>query len=225
MVIPRKRWLIRVENDIDEEEFDQFDEIPPFVTLMIKPRIQLANEAPYLRNDSVKYAQCVKIWPFVWRFDFHWILVWDMLNVWKYGHLCEKLTFTGYLCEICSMCENMAIWCLGSVSDVCAVSEALCSVSDRHYTESTNVFSFWWTLYWICQCVQFLMCVQFLKPCVQFLIDTILNLPMRSVSDGHYTKSANVFSFWWRKRETHTNKVCLSSEERETCTNMVCLTF
>jgi hypothetical protein len=32
------------------------------------------------------------------------------------------------LYEICSMCENMA------VSEVCAVSEVLCSVSDGHYT-------------------------------------------------------------------------------------------
>jgi hypothetical protein len=30
------------------------------------------------------------------------------------------------------MCENMA------VSEVCAVSEVLCSVSDGHYTESDN---------------------------------------------------------------------------------------
>jgi hypothetical protein len=28
----------------------------------------------------------------------------------KYDHLCEKLTFIGYLCEICSMCENMTIF-------------------------------------------------------------------------------------------------------------------
>jgi hypothetical protein len=35
----------------DEEEFDQFDEIPPFITSMIKPRIPSANEAPYLRNN------------------------------------------------------------------------------------------------------------------------------------------------------------------------------
>jgi hypothetical protein len=32
-----------------------------------------------------------------------------MLNVLKYDHLCENLTFNGYMCEICSMCENMAI--------------------------------------------------------------------------------------------------------------------
>jgi hypothetical protein len=59
--------------------------------------------------ESSKYAQCVKIWPLVWKFGFHLIFVWNMLNVWKYGHLCENLTFIEYLCEICSMCENMAI--------------------------------------------------------------------------------------------------------------------
>jgi hypothetical protein len=36
----------------------------------------------------VKYAQCVKIWSFVWKFDFHWIFVWNMFNVWKYGFHC-----------------------------------------------------------------------------------------------------------------------------------------
>jgi hypothetical protein len=51
LVIPGKRWIVGVENAIDEEEFDQFDEIPPFVTLMIKPRIPSANEAPYLHNN------------------------------------------------------------------------------------------------------------------------------------------------------------------------------
>jgi hypothetical protein len=51
LVIPRKQQIIRVENVVDGEEFDQFDEIPPFVTSVIKPRIQSTNEAPYLRND------------------------------------------------------------------------------------------------------------------------------------------------------------------------------
>jgi hypothetical protein len=114
---------------------------------MIKPRIPSTNEALYLRNDHhekvknfkklrpqqkvakwlcVKYAQCMKIWTIVWKFDFHWIFLWNMLNVWKYGHLCENLTFIWYLCE------NRAI------SKVCAVSEVLCSVSDGHYNESSN---------------------------------------------------------------------------------------
>jgi hypothetical protein len=44
VVIPEKLWIVRVENAVDEEEFDQFDEIPPFVTSMIKPRIPSAND-------------------------------------------------------------------------------------------------------------------------------------------------------------------------------------
>jgi hypothetical protein len=51
VVISGKWWIIGDENVADVEEFDQFDEIPPFITSMIKPRIPLANEAPYLRND------------------------------------------------------------------------------------------------------------------------------------------------------------------------------
>jgi hypothetical protein len=94
----------------------------------------------------VKYAQCVKIWPSVWKFDFQQIYVWNMLNVWKYDHLCENLTFIGYLCERCSMFENMTIcvkiWLLLDIcvkyAEVCAVYEVLCSVSDGHYTESGN---------------------------------------------------------------------------------------
>jgi hypothetical protein len=35
----------------ESSEFDQFDEIPFFITSMIKPRIPLANEAPYMRNN------------------------------------------------------------------------------------------------------------------------------------------------------------------------------
>jgi hypothetical protein len=46
--------------------------------------------------------------------------------------LCENLTFIGYLCEICSMCENMV------VSEVYAVSEVLCSVHNGHCTELDN---------------------------------------------------------------------------------------
>jgi hypothetical protein len=51
MVIHGKRIIIRVKNVVDEEELNQFDEIPPFVTSMIKPRIPSTNKAPYLCND------------------------------------------------------------------------------------------------------------------------------------------------------------------------------
>jgi hypothetical protein len=46
---PRKRQIL--ENTVDEEEFDQFDEIPSLITSMIKPRIPSINEASYLCND------------------------------------------------------------------------------------------------------------------------------------------------------------------------------
>jgi hypothetical protein len=46
VVIPGKRLIVGVENAIDEKEFDQFDDIHPFVTSMIKPIIPSANEAP-----------------------------------------------------------------------------------------------------------------------------------------------------------------------------------
>jgi hypothetical protein len=107
----------------------------------------------------VKYAQCVKIWLFVLKFDFQWIFVWNMLIVWKYYHLRKKLTFIGYLCEICSMFENMAIcvkmWIL---LDICV-----------KYAQCVKI----WPLDVL---VLFLKCVLFLKSCVQFLMDTILNL-------------------------------------------------
>jgi hypothetical protein len=51
VVILGKRQIVGVKNAVDEEEFDQCDEIPPFVTSMIKPRIPSANEALYLHND------------------------------------------------------------------------------------------------------------------------------------------------------------------------------
>jgi hypothetical protein len=50
-------------NVLNEEEFDQFDEIPPFTTSMIKPRIPSANEAPYLCNnhhEKVKNSKKIK---------------------------------------------------------------------------------------------------------------------------------------------------------------------
>jgi hypothetical protein len=45
------RRIIGVNNAVDEEEFDQFDEIPPFITSMIKPRIPSSKDIPYLRNN------------------------------------------------------------------------------------------------------------------------------------------------------------------------------
>jgi hypothetical protein len=115
----------------------------------------------------VKYAHCVKISLFEWNFDFHWIFVWNMLNVWKYSNLSKNLTFIEYLCEICSMCKNIAIWvkiwlslficvkyaqymkiwpfdslCFVSQT-LCSISEDLCSISDGHYW-IWHLFCLWW---------------------------------------------------------------------------------
>jgi hypothetical protein len=54
------RRSLEVENVIDEQEFDQFNEIPPFITSMIKSRIPSANEAPYLRSDHHKKTRIPK---------------------------------------------------------------------------------------------------------------------------------------------------------------------
>jgi hypothetical protein len=60
VVILGKWWIVGVENAVDEEEFDQFDEIPPFATSMIKPRIPSINESPYLRNDCQEKSRIEK---------------------------------------------------------------------------------------------------------------------------------------------------------------------
>jgi hypothetical protein len=60
VVLFEKRRIVRVENAIDEEEFDHFDEIPPFFTSMNKPRIPSANEAPYLCNNHHEKSKISK---------------------------------------------------------------------------------------------------------------------------------------------------------------------
>jgi hypothetical protein len=60
VVIPGKWRIVEVENVVDEEEFDQFDEIPPFVTSMIKPKIQSVNKASYLRNNHHEKSRISK---------------------------------------------------------------------------------------------------------------------------------------------------------------------
>jgi hypothetical protein len=57
--------------------------------------------------------------------------VWNILNVWKYGHLSENLTFIGHLCEISSMCKKYGHF------------DALCFVSDGNYW-IWLVFCLWW---------------------------------------------------------------------------------
>ena len=51
IVLPEKRKIMGVEDVTDEEDYNQFDDIPPF-TVQCDTSILLANEeAPYMRRD------------------------------------------------------------------------------------------------------------------------------------------------------------------------------
>ncbi|XP_078161083.1 uncharacterized protein LOC144556569 [Carex rostrata] len=57
IVLPRKRRIVGIENVIDEEEYDQFDEIPPFcadVQAEIATTTEEQDEANYMRSDHIK---------------------------------------------------------------------------------------------------------------------------------------------------------------------------
>ena len=50
----KKRWVVGVENVVDEEEYNQFDEVPPFGSCNL-PVILESETTPYLRSgDNVK---------------------------------------------------------------------------------------------------------------------------------------------------------------------------
>ena len=50
IVLPGKRRIIGVQNAVDEEEFNQFDEIPPFATCDL-PHLNANDKTLYLRTD------------------------------------------------------------------------------------------------------------------------------------------------------------------------------
>jgi hypothetical protein len=127
----KKWWIFRVENAIDEEEFDQFDVIPPFIASVIKPRIPSANKAQYLRND---HHEKVK----------------------NFKKPRSQREVPKWLCKICSMCENMVICVKIWLSiDICV-----------KYDQYVKI---WLLCFWCPVC-------SFWRPCVQFLLNTILNL-------------------------------------------------
>jgi hypothetical protein len=113
-----------------------------------------------------------------------------MLNVLKYDHLCESLTFNGYLYEICSMCENMTF--IGYLCETCSMCEHM----------AIDVL------------VLFLKCVQFSKSCVQFLVETTES-GNSSVSDeekGRHAHATHVS--YLSRRETHPRNTHLLSKEK-----------
>ena len=68
IVLPGKRRIIGVHNAVDEEEFNQFDEIPPFATCEL-PRLNANDKTPYLRTDHNKKNPCkvkFRSWTWAW---------------------------------------------------------------------------------------------------------------------------------------------------------------
>ena len=54
ILLPGKRRIVGVHNAVDEEEFNQFDEIPPFVTCEL-PRLNANDKTPYLdHNEKIR---------------------------------------------------------------------------------------------------------------------------------------------------------------------------
>ena len=47
VVLPRKKWVVRLENLVDEEEFNQSNEVPPLDTSIL-PVILVSELTPYL---------------------------------------------------------------------------------------------------------------------------------------------------------------------------------
>ena len=49
VVLPRKKWVVGLENPVDEEEFNQSNEVPPLDTSFL-PVILASELTPYLRD-------------------------------------------------------------------------------------------------------------------------------------------------------------------------------
>jgi hypothetical protein len=56
IIVPRKQWVVRVDDVEDEEEYNQCDEVPFFVDTrrinIIKTKISYSNVIPYVRTDG-----------------------------------------------------------------------------------------------------------------------------------------------------------------------------
>ena len=60
MVLPGKKWVVGLENPVDEEEFNQSTEVPPLDTSIL-PVILASELTPYLRDDCKEVAPWQKV--------------------------------------------------------------------------------------------------------------------------------------------------------------------
>ena len=59
MVLPGKKWVVGLENPVDEEEFNQSNEVPPLDTSVV-PMILASELTPYLRDSRKEVAPMAK---------------------------------------------------------------------------------------------------------------------------------------------------------------------
>jgi hypothetical protein len=59
VVLPGKKRVVGVEDVVEEEEYNQFDEVPPFGDWTL-PMILESEETPYLRHGNVEEATVAK---------------------------------------------------------------------------------------------------------------------------------------------------------------------
>ena len=59
MVLPGKKWVVELENLVDEEEFNQSNEVPPLDTSIL-PMILESELTPYLRDGRKEDAPMAK---------------------------------------------------------------------------------------------------------------------------------------------------------------------
>jgi hypothetical protein len=56
IVVPRKQWVVRVDDMEDEEEYNQCDDVPFFVDTrrinIVETKISHSNVIPYVRTDG-----------------------------------------------------------------------------------------------------------------------------------------------------------------------------
>ena len=60
MVLPRKKRVVGLENLVDEEEFNQSNEVPPLDTSVV-PMILASELTPYLRDGRKEVAPWQKV--------------------------------------------------------------------------------------------------------------------------------------------------------------------
>ena len=59
VVLPGKKWVVELENLVDEEEFNQSNEVPPLDTSIL-PMILASELTPYLRDGCKEVAPVAK---------------------------------------------------------------------------------------------------------------------------------------------------------------------